>query len=194
LYRAEPFLELDGRAGVYVGAEARYLDRLVLRVLRYDNRADPTELDRLSGATAWDTRFTSAGLRVEGERGWTGIVQWLGGETTTAPGGERLAWPFRAQFALLSKRLGRHTLSARYDRFEVESNSPPPDFEPYGAQSGHAWTVAWLFDASAHWRVALEWLQVVSSSYNRADGGGPPLATETQLQLAVRYALGSTIR
>jgi len=61
-------------------------------------------------------------------------------------------------------------------------------------QSGHAWTAAWLFDADAHWRVALEWLRVRSNSYYRAELGGPPVATETQLQLAVRYAFGSGVR
>jgi hypothetical protein len=189
---AEPFQQFDGRAGVYAGVEGRYLDRVVLRVLRYDNRADPTRMDTVSGAIAWDTRFNSAGLRVENETGWTGIVQWLDGETSIAPGGQSIAWPFEAEFALLSKRLGRHTLSARYDWFRVDSNSAPPDFEPYGRQRGHAFTAAWLFDADAHWRLALEWLRVGSNSYNRPDThAGPPFATETQLQVAVRYAFGS---
>jgi len=190
---ALPFQQFDGRAGVYAGVEGRWLDRVVLRVLRYDNRADPTAMDFVSGAIAWNTRFNSAGLRVESGTGWTAILQWLDGETIIAPPGLQLQWPFRAQFALLSKRFGRHTLSARYDRFRIDSNSPPPEFEPYGYQSGHAWTAAWMFDADAHWRLALEWLRVRSSSYNRADLGGPPLATETQLQLAVRYALGSRL-
>jgi hypothetical protein len=192
---ALPFEQFDGRAGVYAGVEARYLDRVVLRVLRYDNRADPTQMDTVSGANAWNTRFNSAGLRIESATGWTGIVQWLGGETSIAPGGQSHAWPFQAEFALLSKRLGRHTLSARYDQFRVDSNSPPPDFERYGWQRGHAFTAAWLYDADAHWRVALEWLRVSSHSYNRPDQHlGPPFATETQLQLAVRYAFGSGVR
>jgi len=184
---ALPFQQFDGRAGVYAGVEGRWLDRVVLRVLRYDNRADPTKIDSVSGAIAWNTRFNSAGLRIESGTGWTAILQWLDGETLIAPPGMQLEWPFRAQFALLSKRFGRHTLSARYDRFEVETNVPDGD----GWQIGHAFTAAWLFDADAHWRVALEWLRVRSSSYNRAELGGPPLATETQLQLAVRYAFGS---
>ncbi|HEY0767130.1 MAG TPA: hypothetical protein VGD47_04170 [Steroidobacteraceae bacterium] len=183
---AEPFQQFDRRVGVYAGVEARYLDRVVLRVLRYDNRADPTKLDTVSGAIAWETRFNSAGLRVESETGWTAILQWLDGDTSIAPPpGLQLTWPFRAQFALLSKRFGRQTLSARYDRFEVNSSFGD------GSQSGHAWTAAWLFEADTHWRVALEWLRVTSHSYNRADRGGPPLATETQLQLALRYAFGS---
>ncbi|HEV3178969.1 MAG TPA: hypothetical protein VGZ05_00755 [Steroidobacteraceae bacterium] len=190
LYGAEPFLQFDHHAGVYGGLEARYLDRVVLRLLRYDNRADPTRLDSVSGALAWQTRFTSAGVRIEGEHGWTAIAQWLGGETTIAPQDMALNWPFRAQFALLAKRFGRHTLSGRYDHFSVETSISAGD----GSQDGHAWTLAYLFDADAHWRFALEWLRVASSSYVRADLGGPPRATETQVQLAVRYALGSTIR
>ena len=181
-----PFQQFDGRAGGYAGVEGRYLDRVVLRVLRYDNRADPTSMDSVSGAIAWNTRFNSAGLRVESGTGWTAILQWLDGRTSIAPPGLQLVWPFRAQFALLSKRFGRQTLSARYDRFEVETNVPDGD----GWQIGHAFTAAWLFDADAHWRVALEWLRVRSYSYYRTESGDSPRATETQLQLGVRYAFG----
>jgi len=187
---AEPFMEIDHRAGAYAGLEARYLDRAVLRLLRYDNRADPTDVDTVSHAIAWDTRFTSAGVRLEADRGWSAIVQWLEGVTTIAPQSITLNWPFQAQFALLSKRFGRSTLSARYDRFAVQTNAA----ELYGAQDGHAWTAAYLFDADAHWRFVLECVRVVSSSVNREEQGGPPLATETQWQLAVRYALGSAVR
>ncbi len=186
---AEPFQQFDGRAGGYAGVEGRWLDRVVLRVLRYDNRADPTSTDSVSGAIAWNTRFNSAGLRVESGTGWTAILQWLDGETLIAPPGMQLEWPFRAQFALLSKRFGRHTLSARYDRFEVETNVPDGD----GWQIGHAFTAAWLFDADAHWRLAFEWLRVRSYSYYRTEFADPAFATETQLQLGVRYALDSRL-
>jgi hypothetical protein len=187
---AEPFLQFDHREGVYAGIELRYLDRVVLRALRWDNRAEP-EVDDASVANySQDTRFNSAGVRIEGDYGWTGIAQWLDGETTTGADwpGALSSWPFRAEFALLSKRFGRHSLSVRYDRFEVDSVGA----DGFGAQSGHAWTAAYVFNADAHWRFTLEWLQVISSSSSRADLGGPPLLTETELQLAVRYALGAT--
>jgi hypothetical protein len=191
LFGALPFQQLDEHAGVYAGAEARYLDRVVLRVLRYDNRADPTQTDSVSHAIAWNTRFNSAGLRIESADGWTAIAQWLQGETSIAPAGMQLNWPFRAEFALLSRRFGRHTLSARYDHFQVDTNDPEAEGS---AQRGHAWTAAYIFNASEHWRFTLEWLRVASSSYYRAGQGGTPFATETQLQLAIRYALGSGIR
>jgi hypothetical protein len=190
LYGAEPFLQLDHREGFYAGIEARYLDRVVLRALHYDNRADPSAQDELSDFYAWHTTFNSAGVRLEADHGFTAIVQWLGGKTETVDDGSAESWPFRAQYALVSERFGRNTLSVRYDRFEVDSIGA----DGYGAQSGHAWTTAYAYQAGAHWRFTLEWLQVVSSSFTRADLGGPPLLTETQLQLAIRYAIGSSIR
>jgi len=40
----ELFHEIDGKAGIYEGMEVRYLDRIVLRALHYDNRGDPAAL------------------------------------------------------------------------------------------------------------------------------------------------------
>ena len=186
----KPFLDTDGRPGAYAGLEARYLDRLLVRVLRYDNRADPTAVDSPAAVVAWHTSFTSAGVRLETQSGWTLIGQYLDGRTEIEPSGFAAAWPFRAAFGLISRRFGRHTLSARYDRFRVQVQAG--DADSGGAQSGHALTAAYSFDATRHWRVSLEWLQVVSNSYNRAELYGlSPWATQTQVQLAVRYALGS---
>jgi hypothetical protein len=184
LYNLEPFRQLDG------GLELRWLDRVVVRALRYDNRADPAAFDYASFAIAWETSFDSLGLRAESADGWTGIVQGLKGNTAIAPGGFYMDWPFKAEYALVAKQLGKHMLSLRYDRFEVDTNIAAIG----GAESGHAWTAAYVFTPGEHWRFTLEWLRVTSNSYNRNDAFGlPALATETQLQLAVRYALGSAV-
>ena len=189
----EPFRQIDGRAGYYGGIEARYLDRVVLRALHYDNRADPSAYDAVSGAMAWRTSFDSAGVRIESGDGWTVVAQWLNGYTYIAPGGFELEWPFNARFVLLSKRVGRHMLSARYDQFQVLSGKGNPEQD--GSQQGHAWTAAYLFQLNPQWRFTLEWLRVVSNSYSRGDIlGTTGLATETQLQLAVRCALGSSVQ
>ncbi len=187
----EPFVQIDGRMGAYAGLEGRYLDRVTVRVLRYDNRADPTVIDTVAGTIAWHTRFTSAGLRAESGSGWTGVVQWLQGETIIAPGGFTIDWPFNSVYGLVSRRIGRHTFSARYDRFNVEVRGMDGD----GEQSGHAWTAAYACDLSSHWRLALEWLQVQSESYARQDlTGASPWSTQTQVQLSLRYSLGATLR
>ena len=63
--KKELFHEIDGRPGFYVGAQARYLDRAILNVLHYDNRADPAAEAVEIRDFAWKTRFDAAALRIE---------------------------------------------------------------------------------------------------------------------------------
>lgn len=185
----EPFRQIDGHAGFYGGLDVEYPGRLTITALRYDNRADPAAADTVSHVLAWHTAFNSAGARMEYGAGWTAIAQWLAGQTEITPRGSTREWPFHAYYALLSKRIApRHMLSLRYDRFEVDSRNVRAD----GAQSGHGWTVAYVFDAGRRWTLTLEWLRVTGSSYSESeelDRAGP--VTVTQAQLSVRYALGS---
>jgi hypothetical protein len=195
VYAAQPFREMDGNAGVYGGLEARYLDRVVLRFLRYDNDANPGAVDSVTHTVAWNTSFDSVGLRVDGGNGWTGIFQWLKGATYISPQGVDERWPFRASYVLLSKRIGNHTLSARYDEFEVDGHGGDADDDEDSWQKGHAVTLAYIFQPGVRWRYTLEWLRVVSSSYNREEyEDGPPMASQTQVQFAIRYALGPAAR
>jgi hypothetical protein len=185
------FHEIDGHAGYYVGAEARYLDRVTLLGLHYDNRADPAALDTSNGENAWDTHFDSIGLRVQTAGGWTAIIQWLKGTTSVAPNEQYFAWPFYAKFALISRQWGRNAVSARYDIFGVDSSAP----FGFGDEDGHAWTVAYVFNQSAHWRFALEWLHVTSEVASRAVLlNEPTFARENQTQLSIRYTIGSDRR
>ena len=185
----QPFRDIDGRVGYYAGMDLNFPGRLLITALRYDNRADPAVSDTVSHVFAWRTTFNSAGARWESSAGWTMIVQWLDGQTQIAPGGHALVWPFNARYALLSKRIAsRQTLSVRYDQFEVDSRNEEPD----GAQSGHAWTAAYKFDAGKNWTLTVEWLRVTSGSYSwseETDRPGP--VTDNQAQLSIRYALGS---
>ncbi|MDE2263379.1 MAG: hypothetical protein KGL45_12705 [Gammaproteobacteria bacterium] len=185
----EPFREVDGRAGYYGGMELHFPGRFLLTAFHYDNRADPASSDTVSHVLAWHTTFDSAGARVEYGPGWTLIAQWLAGRTEIAPRAGTLEWPFNARYMLLSRRFGsRQMLTARYDRFEVDSRNAQAD----GEESGHAWTAAYVFDPGRSWTLTIEWLRVTSGSYNQSeyvDRPGP--VTDTQVQLAVRYALGS---
>jgi opacity protein-like surface antigen len=194
----ELFREIDGRPGYYAGIEGRYFDRIVIRALHYDNRADPEAFDRAIHMYAWETHFNSVGLRAESANGWTAIVQWLAGQTYVEPHDEDMRWPFRARFALLSRQMGNHRLSIRYDSFAVDSQSEDDDGD--GTQHGHAWTAAYVFEPDTHrpdvkCKVTLEWLRVTSDSpYRVIELGTPGVVTETQVQLAVRFALGPLAR
>jgi len=189
----EPFRETDGRAGYYGGTELHFPGRVLVTALHYDNRADPTSSDVASHVFAWNTTFNTVGARVEYGPGWTLIGQWIQGRTEIAPpAAGMLEWPFTADYVLLSRRFGsHHMLSIRFDQFDVDSRGAALDGD--GEQNGHAWTAAYVFDSGKSWTATLEYLRVTSTSYEQSDELGlPGPVTDTQLQLAVRYALSST--
>lgn len=183
----ELFHEIDNRVGYYVGAQGRYLDRLVLNGLHYDNRADPMAYKASIRDFAWETKFDALALRAETGNGWTVIAQWLSGATYIAPGGHWLEWEFESRSALLAKRHGPHMLAARYDDFDVQSD--------FGGEDGHAVTVCYSFEQDERWRFALEWIRVTSDVDARQflPMPEPPLATETKVELSVRYTLKGTL-
>jgi len=114
----------------------------------------------------------------------------MSGVTHISPQREDERWPFRAHYVLLSKRFGDHTLSARFDWFTVDGYSDEGDDD--GGQTGHASTLAYIFQPSTRWKLSLEWVHFVSTSYNREEfGQGDTVASQTQVQLAVRCALES---
>lgn len=184
--KKELFHEIDGRPGYYVGAQARYLDRAVLNVLHYDNRADPRAQSAELRDMAWKTRFDAVGLRVETGDEWTLLVQAMKGDTAINPF-RLLVWEFESQSAMIAKRWGRHMLAARYDAFEIEFDQHP---NWAGSEDGHAWTAAWSFERDDHWRFALEWLRVESKVPARTlEFGEPPFAAESKIELSARYTL-----
>jgi hypothetical protein len=187
--KKELFHEIDGRPGYYVGVQARYLDRAVLQVLHYDNRADPSAAAPAIRDFAWDTDFNSAGLRIETSNDWTILLQALDGETIIDPY-MPLSWRFDSQSALLARRFGAHMLAARYDRFKVKFQNEP---DAPGSENGRAWTLAYSYDRGEHWRFALEWLRVRSDVPARVELlGEAALATESKVELSVRYSLNGT--
>ncbi len=184
--KKELFHEIDGRPGYYLGAQARYLDRAVLDLLHYDNRADPAARAPGIRDLAWYTEFDAAALRIETGGGWTVIVQALEGHTAINPF-RLLEWKFESRSALAARRFGHHMIAARYDIFEVVYDDRPTWA---GSEDGHAWTVAYSVDRGDRWRFALEWLRVTSDVPERAATlGEPALATESKLELSARYLL-----
>jgi hypothetical protein len=191
LAKKELFCEMDDRPGYYLGAQLRYLDRAVLNVLHYDNRADPTQFSADIRDFAWLTKFDAGALRLESGNGWTAILQALDGETYIAPGGFWLDWKFDSQSLLVAKRFGSHMIATRYDAFDITFRG---DSSRPGSEDGHAWTAAYSYDHGDHWRFALEWLRVSSDVAARpAAPGEPALAVESKIELSARYVFKGTL-
>jgi hypothetical protein len=180
------FEEIDDRIGYYVGARLRYLDRVELRYLHYDNRADPAAYDAGIDDYAWLTYFDSVGLRAESAGGWTLIGQWLGGATSILEN-SAAEWKYDSTFVLLSKAFGRHRVSARADWFDVNQVESP--WFSFSRESGDALAIGYGYEHNQHWNFAVEWMEIDSDMSDRTDIGEPVNATESQLQLQLRYSL-----
>jgi hypothetical protein len=179
--------EIDRRPGVYAGLAWRHHDRLEIRALRYDNRADPGA-STIAGGGAWRTRFSSLGARLEPTAHWTFIAQYLDGDTVVgADSAEygQFRMTYHAAFGLASYEWGAERVTVRFDDFGTHQVSGIDG--PSSNEAGHAWTAAWSRDLGEHWQLAAEWIRVWSRLPSRTSYGVPPALLETQAQIAVRY-------
>jgi hypothetical protein len=179
--------EIDQRPGYYGGLSWRHHDRLEVRALRYDNRGDPGAVTA-AGASAWRTRFSSAGARLEPSSHWTFLAQYLDGDTAVGAdslGISQFYMRFRAAYALANFEWVRERFTARYDDFHTHQLTG--FYGPPSNQNGHGWTFAWSHELGEHWQLLAEWLRVASVFPPRAETGIPPAQTQSQLQLAARY-------
>jgi hypothetical protein len=180
------YYQFDGHPGAYGGISWRHHERLEVRALHYDNRADPAA-SNLEGYAGWNTRFNALGARWEPIDLLTFAAQYLDGRTAVGPNGSptQLLMDLSAWYGLASIEFGRNRFSVRYDRFATLQTS---GF--YGAPSdeaGHALTVALLHRLAEQWELAAEWLRVESQFPPRASFGQAVASTDTQVQLAIRY-------
>jgi hypothetical protein len=179
--------EVDGRPGYYAGATWRHHDRLEVRALRYDNRADPDAVTQ-SGFHAWRTRFDSVGARLEPDAHWTFIAQAIDGDTAVGTGDDDdplFRVRFRAAFALASYEWGKERVSARYDEFHTHQAGG--FYGPLRDQDGHAWTLAWGYEPAEHWQLIAEWIRAFSSFPPRQELDEPVQQIQSQVQIALRY-------
>jgi len=183
---AEPFLEIDGRVGVYAAAQWELADTLTARILHYDNRGDV--LGFAVKQYAWATRFTSLALELRLPLEVAMIAQYLRGDTKmglTPDNKFPVDVEFTSYFILLSKKfLARHRVSARYDYFGADDLDAASDDD--NNERGHAITLAYIVWPMKKHRVTVELLRVVSDRPERETLGLAPKITETLAQLSYR--------
>lgn len=161
----QPFVEVDGRAGYYSGLNIERPDVVKFRALYYDNRADPTIVEK--GQYGWHTRFGSAGLKASLPFEITFIEQSMLGNTQMGGlVGNHAAVDvnFWAHSFLLSKKIiDGHRVSVRYDIFGTHKNDELN--QNPNAENGNAWTANYNWMLLKHHQLNFE---VMTSSSNVA--------------------------
>lgn len=182
-----PFREVDNKVGYYINGEWKYGQRFLLRIMHYDNSAKPTKI--VGGQYGWTTKFEHIGIRATLPGEILLVAQWMFGSTVMGPatdGIHAVDTEFDSQFILLTRRIDKHRLSVRYDRFEVTQNdSTPEDNNP---ENGHAWTAGYRYQFSDKVGLAGEWLSIKTHHCGWVYYGIDPTKTERQLQLTVKLS------
>ena len=83
----EPFRELDGRYGYYLGGEWDYKRRSRVRLYHYDNNGDIASPWQRGGQKIWDTQFSSLAWQYRFDNQWRLLTQYMTGKTRL---GERI--------------------------------------------------------------------------------------------------------
>jgi hypothetical protein len=159
----EPYHELDGHFGFYLGAHIEYYKQSTLRYYYYDNQADPLAVsqERLYG---WRTKFHSIALQNKFNSNTRILGQWLSGSSIM---GKRYVYvDFDAWYVMLSHKLKAHRISLRFDKFEVREDDVFI-WDPNNSD-GHAFTLAWRYDLDKNWQVGVEQHINRNSADNRA--------------------------
>ena len=184
----EPFRELDHRAGIYSGAQARRGD-FEISAYHYDNRGNPTATDGTN--FGWQTLFDLLSVTWS-HTAWTFLAQSMHGRTYLGlqPNGEFAnCWRLSTAYGLLSHQMGRAQLSLRYDRF---ATTEPITIAAYRTEDdGHAWTVTYRHSWSKQWQGTVEAVNIYSTNTARAASGGAPGLGERQVRLNARYRFGN---
>ncbi len=184
----EPFHQIDTRIGGYAGITVDHYALGRLSVLYYDNQSFDRAFDGFQ--CAWDTYFVSAGYENELPGGVELISQMMIGNTSmgTRPLlGSKVNNDYWSIFTLLSKRVGKHRFSFRYDHFEVADDDLTGD--DLNQENGNAWTAAYVLRPFRKQRLTLEVLHVDSKRPEREFLNLPVRARETTIQASYRFFL-----
>jgi hypothetical protein len=190
LPRENFYHEIDHKPGFYAGIDWHHHDWLEVRALRYDNKADPGA-DTVGGGSAWRTRFSSLGLRLEPSSYLTILLQYLDGDTATGAdwlGDDQFVMRYHAAYVLASVLWNRDRFTVRGDAFGMHQESGL-GYGPPNNETGHAATISWTHDFGDHWQSAVEWVRASSNFPPRVEYGVPTALLETQTQVAVRYRI-----
>lgn len=187
----EPFDELDGNWGYYMGVQWDRPGTSRLRILYYDNRADESAFD--GDQYAWHTRFASVGASFELDEKLEILTQFMSGNTRMGPvsaGINPVDIDFSAFYILASKRVKKHRVTLRYDRFKISDEDQgvlvPTDLNQ---EDGNAWTLAYAFKLEKKQQFIFEILRVNSDRPARGLIDLPSRIVETQVQVSYRLLL-----
>ena len=184
--RFDPFVEVDDRVGFFLHASAHGRGGGSLRLLYYDNRADPSSsyTERGHRIFSWHTRFGGLGADLFRDE-WRWMAQLMYGDTEFEPSEQFYSTTrFWSGYLLCAREYGRWRPAVRLDVFGTDEQ--PSNDSPAQNEHGRALTLALNWRPQPDWRLSAEWLAVDSSRTSRRELGFGERQRDYQVQLSVR--------
>jgi hypothetical protein len=207
----DPFEEIDHHPGFYGGVEWQWGERARVKYVHYDNHANP-EAETADELYAWQTWFDHVGGEVELPAALGLIGQWIKGSTRMGVdrgvGTPNDLWrvqdlDFEAYFLTLTRAFGKHRVSARYEWFDSTPYNDPTQYT--NKDDGNVLAVSYLFQATEHLRLGLEYLQIATEHCDPdkttdpdgcrwvAEYGLPRTTREDTVQVTVRWRFDTSL-
>lgn len=180
----EPFRELDGRYGFYLGGEWNYQRKSRVRYYYYNNNGDKNSPWQEGGQRQWDTKFHSLAWQYRFNKQWRLLTQFMDGETEM---GDRVVkLDFQAWYALVNYRINQHSVTARIDDFEtVDTDNWLTDLND---GDGTGITLSYEYKYNKNWSFGAEFLRLDTTKVNRLQWPGRSAdVDQKQLMLGVEY-------
>lgn len=179
----EPFREIDGRWGGYLGGHLRYFRESELRYYYFDNRANPDAVndERLY---AWRTKFHSVAAQHNLTPEWRLMAQLMDGSTLM---GYRIVYAdFTAWYVAMRYQQQKHSVTFRYDFWEVvEDDLMPID---QNNSDGESYTLAWRYQWDKNWEIGAEYHYTSNWAQNRLQFAMPTHIDQSQSKLVIAYS------
>ena len=148
--------DLDSRNGYAGRLRLQLPERAMIQFAHIDNRA--ALVPDLHGQTPWRTRFDVVSASAGANSPTTLAAEYAWGTTAVAFPGGSYAMRFATAYVLLSHKSGAERFTARLERFSTHDRIFAPNEDE--REHGHAATLAWFHESSAHLRLGLELARV----------------------------------
>ena len=178
--------DLDGRSGYAGRVRFSMPERGMIQIARLDNRGDRNlYVDQY----AWQTRFNLISAELGSQDQTVLAAEYMKGDTGMGFRGRGRGWvqaDYHAVYGLLSHKYGRSRVTARVDQFAMFERDHSALAEN-NDEHGRAWTLAYLFDLTPHWRLGADFTNVTGDRPAAAQSGVDPNMDGRALAVELRY-------
>ncbi len=177
--------DLDGRTGFATRVRYSIPERGMIQFVRLDNRGDR---NLYRNQYAWRTRFHLFGGELGSRESTILASEFIDGDTGMGFRGRGRGWvqaDFHAWYALVSHKYGRSRLTARVDQFATFERDH--SIAENNSEHGRAWTLAWLYELTQHWRLGMDFTNVTGARPAAEQSGVDPNMDGRTFLVEARY-------